>query len=64
MAGFYSNLEELQGLTSRGVMEPAMLYEPPFTDLTPRGPDELFDNSSLDELVRVIDSVRLMAVAA
>src|SRR5262249_13800603 len=29
-------------LTEHGVMEAARLYESPFTDLTPRGPDGLF----------------------
>jgi type I restriction enzyme R subunit len=33
-------------LTEHGVMEAAMLYESPFTDLTPRGPDGLFSSSS------------------
>lgn len=29
-------------LTDHGVMSAARLYESPFTDLAPRGPDELF----------------------
>jgi type I restriction enzyme R subunit len=33
-------------LTEHGVMDAAMLYESPFTDLTPRGPDELFSMKS------------------
>ena len=34
-------------LTEHGVMEAEMLYESPFTDLTPRGPDGLFDATRL-----------------
>jgi type I restriction enzyme R subunit len=50
-------------LTEHGVMDAAMLYESPFTDLTPRGPDGLFSSSQIDELERVLTSVRLMAIA-
>jgi type I restriction enzyme R subunit len=51
-------------LTEHGAMEAALLYESPFTDLIPRGPEELFTPVRVDELVRVLDSVRSMAVAA
>jgi type I restriction enzyme, R subunit len=51
-------------LTEHGVMEPAMLYESPFTDLTPRGPDGLFGPAELDELINAIEAVRVRAVAA
>ena len=51
-------------LTQHGVMETAMLYEPPFTDLTPRGPDGLFASAQVDELTRALDAVRATAVAA
>lgn len=34
------------------------MYESPFTDLSPRGPDELFAATELDELLRVRDAVR------
>lgn len=51
-------------LTEYGVMEAAMLYESPFTDLTPRGPDGLFNPVELDELIRAIEAVRARASAA
>jgi type I restriction enzyme R subunit len=51
-------------LTEHGLMDAAILYESPFTDLTPRGPDGMFDSSEVDQLVAVIDQVRSNAVAA
>jgi type I restriction enzyme, R subunit len=51
-------------LTEHGVMEPARLYESPFTDLTPRGPEELFSSAQLDELLRALDAIRAAAIAA
>jgi type I restriction enzyme R subunit len=51
-------------LTEHGVMEPSLLYESPFTDLSPRGPDDLFGKADLDDLIRALDAVRATAVAA
>jgi type I restriction enzyme, R subunit len=51
-------------LTEHGVMEPARLYESPFTDITPRGPDDLFRAAEIDDLVRALEAVRATAVAA
>lgn len=50
-------------LTAHGVMEPARLYESPFTDITPKGPDGLFEATELDALFRAIEAVRSTAVA-
>lgn len=51
-------------LTEHGTMEPAQLYESPFTDLTPRGPEGLFTERVVQELVATLESVRRSATAA
>jgi type I restriction enzyme R subunit len=51
-------------LTEHGVMEPRRLYESPFIDLTPHGPEGLFSQSSIDELIALLDDVRRTAIAA
>jgi len=50
-------------LTEHGVMEPAALYESPFTDITPSGPEGLFDEGQIEELVAVLAAVRDLAAA-
>ena len=51
-------------LTEHGAMEAARLYESPFTDLTPHGPDSLFTSAQVDELLAALAAVRATAVAA
>lgn len=54
----------LDHLTEHGAMQPARLYESPFTDIAAQGPDRLFNSSQREELVAVLETVRLSAVAA
>ena len=51
-------------LTEHGVVDAALLYESPFTDLTPHGPDGLFTSSQVDELMAVLAQVKSAAIAA
>ncbi|HWG04385.1 MAG TPA: DEAD/DEAH box helicase family protein, partial [Beijerinckiaceae bacterium] len=50
-------------LTAHGSIDAAMLYESPFTDVTPSGPDALFDQTQLEELFGVLEAVRAHAAA-
>ena len=50
-------------LTVTGVMDKARLYESPFLDVSPQGPEGLFPESKVDELVQVLEAIRRYAVA-
>ena len=45
-------------------MEAAALYESPFTDLSPRGPDALFSGAEIDALISRLERMRQTASAA
>jgi type I restriction enzyme R subunit len=51
-------------LTEHGTMKPEVLYESPFTDLNPQGPEGVFNTSQVDELVAALEAVRRRAAAA
>ena len=51
-------------LTENGVMGAALLYESPFIDIAPHGPDDLFSSGEVDRLIAVLDHVRAAAEAA
>ncbi|NLB01559.1 MAG: hypothetical protein GX837_11510 [Methanomicrobiales archaeon] len=44
-------------------MKPALLYESPFTDITPQEPEGLFRSAEMDGLIQVLEAVRAAAVA-
>lgn len=51
-------------LTEHGVVAPERLYESPFTDLTPRGPDALFSALEVEQLLQTLVAVKASARAA
>ena len=48
----------VEHLTEQGVMDAARLYESPFTDLSPAGPEALFSAEQVDKIVAVLHEVR------
>jgi type I restriction enzyme R subunit len=56
--------EILDELTSHGVMDPARLYDPPFSDLAPMGPEGLFSEAEVDTICQLLDLVTTRAMAA
>lgn len=49
-------------LTANGIMEPRRLYESPYTDQAPTGPDCLFPDADVEVIVDVLDQVEAHAV--
>jgi type I restriction enzyme R subunit len=50
-------------LTDNGVMSAELLYESPFTDFAPTGPDGLFSAEEIEALLSVLEGVRTTAIA-
>ena len=50
-------------LTERGVMDPGLLYESPFTDLDAMGVEGVFKSGDVVELVDILQEVRKRAAA-
>jgi type I restriction enzyme R subunit len=53
----------IEHLTDQGMMDPGLLYEPPFTGLAPTGPEHLFDESKVTKLFTKIKAINDSAVA-
>jgi type I restriction enzyme R subunit len=50
-------------LTERGVMDASLLYESPFIDIAPTGPEGIYKSADVEDLVRVLEVVKSRAVA-
>ena len=53
----------VEHLTAHGAMSPALLYESPFTDVNPRGPEGIFADAQIQQLISVLSDVRARAMA-
>jgi type I restriction enzyme R subunit len=51
-------------LTEYGVIEARRFYESPFTDVSPTGPDAIFESDEIDHLLDVVADVRRNAEVA
>ena len=54
----------LDQLTKRGAVDPALLYEAPFTAVAPTGPDGLFTGAQVTELLAALRRIRTTAEAS
>ena len=48
----------VEHLTANGNMEVARLYESPFTDNAPQGPESIFTEDQVDDIVTILGDVR------
>jgi type I restriction enzyme R subunit len=51
-------------LTDQGILEATRLYEAPFTDIAPLGPDGIFSDAEVSALLARLDAIRHSATAA
>jgi type I restriction enzyme, R subunit len=49
--------EIIDELTSRGAIDPARLYDPPFSDLAPTGPEGLFSDAEAEQLFDLLQLI-------
>jgi type I restriction enzyme R subunit len=50
-------------LTLHGVIEPSALYESPFVDISPRGPEDVFPDAKITQLISVLEEIKQRAAA-
>ena len=53
----------IEHLTARGVMDPRLLYESPFTDLDPLGVAGVFAEGEVVQLIQILRDVQGRAAA-
>ena len=54
----------IEHLTEKGTMDPSLLYESPFTDVAPSGPEQVFDLPVTRRLVAAIEELNVSATAS
>ena len=53
----------IKHLTENGLMQAERLYESPFTDEAPLGPDALFPSADVDNIIMILKTVHAHASA-
>ena len=53
----------MEHLTEKGVMDPRLLYDSPFVDIAPSGPEQVFELPVAHRLVETIEQVNKSAIA-
>jgi type I restriction enzyme R subunit len=53
----------IEHLTARGLMDPRLLYESPFTDMDPLGVAGMFKEGEVEELIQILRDVEGRAAA-
>lgn len=53
----------IEYVTEKGAPDPRLLYESPFSDLAPSGPEQVFPPSRVADLVRIVERLNESAVA-
>jgi len=51
-------------LVDHGIVDVSLLYESPFTDVSPQGPDALFTAEQIEKIMGLLDEIRSTAIAA
>ncbi len=54
----------VEELTRNGVMDPGRLFEPPYTDHAPTGPDLIFPEGDVDLIVQTLRDINVTALPA
>ena len=51
-------------LVDNGIVDVGLLYESPFTDISPTGPDALFTSEQVNRIIELLDTIKSTALAA
>jgi len=51
-------------LVDHGIVDASLLYESPFTDISPQGPDAIFTSEEVDKIMQLLDDIKASAIAA
>ena len=51
-------------LVEHGIIAVSLLYESPFTDVAPRGPEAIFTAEQIQKIIQLLDDIKLTAMAA